>query len=197
MSSQPDQAPQPSRAIIARLRGSLPRPSLPWRDSTRGPQQTRVIALGTLGIRTSRVGNTCSLRLSGQLNQKTSQSLNEVLAQSLEHDTHATVLDLSYLVLIDYAGVHTILTVYLPTTNQRNQSVMIPAPPAVQRVIDAIRGPLRYTTRAPSFDRPRSGPGKDRPRSGPGKARNTEPHDRIRIKSTTRLPRRGQSEVSR
>ncbi len=184
MSSQPDYAPQPGRAIIARLRGSLPRPSLPWPDATRGPQQTRVLALGSLDMHTSRVGDTRTLRLSGQLNQKTSEPLTKVLAQTPAHNTHASVLDLSYLVLIDHARVQTILTAFLRTANQRDQLLMIPAPAAVHRLIDAIRGPFRYTTRALSLDRP----GRD-----PEKVRNTEPHDRIRFKSTTRLPRRGQT----
>ncbi|MGO9751856.1 MAG: STAS domain-containing protein [Solirubrobacteraceae bacterium] len=183
MSSQPDDARQHSRATIARLRASLPRPSLPWQDPTPGPGQTRVIGLGTLDIRTTRVANTCALKLFGQLNHKTNEWLSDVLERTLEHDTQVTVLDVSYLVLIDHAGVHTILTAYLQTTNQREKFLIIPTPQAAQRVIDAIHGPVRYTTRALSLDRPR----RDHRR-----ARNAERRDRVRINPSTRSPRRGQ-----
>ncbi len=142
-----------------------------------------MLALGTLDIRTSRVGNTRLLKLSSQLNQKTSESLTEVLERTTKHDMDTTVLDVSYLVLIDRTGVHTILTANLQATNQRDELLIIPTPQAVQRAIDAIHGPFRYTTRALSLERPRGGP---RP------ARNAEPHDRIRINPSTRSPRRGQ-----
>ncbi len=182
MSSQSDHERQHSRAIIDRLRASLHRPSLPWRDATEGSEQTRVPALGTLDIRTSRVGNTCLLKLSGGLDRKPSESLTEMLERTLEHDTRVTVLDLSYLVLIDHAGVHTILTAYRRTTNQSDEFLILRGPAAVQRVIDGIQRPLRYDTRAVS---------RDRARGGHGQPRHADRHDRVRFKSTSRSPRRG------
>ena len=111
------------------------------------------------------------MAVGGVLDLSTCGSLATMLEWTLEQDSRETVLDLTGLDGIDHDGVHTILLAYLRSADQRDEFVIIPGRESVQRVIDRIHGPFRYTTRASlsmcaaSDRRPWSAPGQPRRRS--------------------------------
>jgi anti-anti-sigma factor len=123
-----------------------------WSVNTSAPSrcgQTRVsvgrTALSPLGIRTGRSGDRYIVALSGRLDQATSGALADTLDEALEEDGELIVLDISDLEVIDTTGVQTILLGYIRTSDERKQLLLVPGRGAVQRIIDDIHGPFRYT----------------------------------------------------
>jgi anti-anti-sigma factor len=105
-------------------------------------------APGPLAIRARRVGSVCVVALGGLLDVATCLLLADVLDWTLEQSTHQTVLDLSDLESIDYAGVHTILTAHLRSADRLEELLIVPGPEAVQSMLDAVNGPFEYATAA-------------------------------------------------
>jgi anti-anti-sigma factor len=103
---------------------------------------------GPLAIRARRVGSVCVVALRGVLDVTTCSLLADALEWALEQTSRQTVLDLSELESIDYAGVHTILTAHLRSADRLEEFLMIPGPEAVQSVLDRVNGPFEYATAA-------------------------------------------------
>jgi anti-anti-sigma factor len=96
------------------------------------------------GTRIHRSGAEYVVELSGVLNRATIQALATVLEEALETDAGRIVLDLSELEAIDRAGVYTILLAHLRAADQLRQLLIVPGPPVVQHVFDAVQGPFSY-----------------------------------------------------
>jgi anti-anti-sigma factor len=90
-------------------------------------------------------GMTYVVELSGVLDPARTQALAAVLEEALETDAGRIVLDLSNLEAIDRAGVYAILLVHLRAADQLKPLLIVPGPPAVQRVFDAVQGPFSYS----------------------------------------------------
>jgi anti-anti-sigma factor len=126
----------------------------PWPD--RGPCRVHLItadgastvplrpALGTLGIRTRRARERHIVTLYGALTLRTRDPLAAVLEEALEDDSEQIVLDLGDLDSIDRAGLHTILLAHQRASDELKPLVIVPGPPAVQRVFDAAEAPFSY-----------------------------------------------------
>jgi anti-anti-sigma factor len=113
---------------------------------------------GTLHIRSRRSRDQRIVELAGELNLRTRDPLADVLEEAREGDAGQIVLDLSDLVAIDHAGLDTILTAHLRASDELKLFLIVPGPPAVQRVLDRVQGPFTYATRRgyPSSARARS-----------------------------------------
>jgi anti-anti-sigma factor len=88
------------------------------------------------------------IEIAGELSDAMCGPLAEALERALEGRELAVVLDLSRLEVIHLAGVHTILTAHLRASDERKELLIVPGPPAVQRLFDAIEGPFRYAARS-------------------------------------------------
>jgi anti-anti-sigma factor len=84
------------------------------------------------------------IQISGELSDAMCRPLAEALERALAGREPAMVLDLSRLDVIHLTGVHTILTAHLRASDERKEFLIVPGPPAVQRLFDAIDGPFRY-----------------------------------------------------
>jgi anti-anti-sigma factor len=87
------------------------------------------------------------IQIAGELSDAMCGPLAEALERALEGREPAVVLDLSMLEVIHLTGVHTILTAHLRASDERKELLIVPGPPAVQRLFDAIDGPFRYAAR--------------------------------------------------
>jgi anti-anti-sigma regulatory factor len=97
-----------------------------------------------LDIQLRRFPEKLVIQIAGELSDAMCRPLAEALERALAGREPAMVLDLSRLDVIHPTGVHTILTAHLRASDEHKEFLIVPGPPAVQRLFDAIDGPFRY-----------------------------------------------------
>jgi anti-anti-sigma factor len=155
---------QPIRRVLARLRSVVLRKPVPGCRSSApdSPAPGRMpcgvhpigaagasrsgdgAAPGTLRIHSRRARDQHLIELSGELNVRTRGPVEDAIERALEENSTGIVLDLSGVVAIDYAGLGTVLTAHLRASDELKPLVIVPGPPAVQRVFGDAQVPFTY-----------------------------------------------------
>jgi anti-anti-sigma regulatory factor len=159
----PRPKPQNVRSSPARLWSRLRRVAVPWRSAAAAEDKSRSIYPLTAGgatraggpprAGTLRIGSRGSvgqsiIEVSGELVLRTRDPLAAAVEEALEDDCEEILLDLSGLVAIDHAGLETILVSHLRASDERKPLLIVPGPPAVQCVLEAVQGPFSFAARA-------------------------------------------------
>jgi anti-anti-sigma factor len=99
-------------------------------------RQDTLEVLAQLGIAISTQGTTTTISLRGEWDLAQRSAMRSVVNDVLERAPDCVVLDLSCLSFIDSTGVHGILELRKRLTQQRADLVIVPGPPAVQRIFE-------------------------------------------------------------
>jgi anti-anti-sigma factor len=98
-----------------------------------------------LRIDTYHCGDETVVTLAGVLGTGDCEPIADALDWALESPEASILLDLGRLESLSRAGVHTILLACLRAEDQGQDLLIVPAPPALQQVIDLVNGPFRYS----------------------------------------------------
>lgn len=82
--------------------------------------------------------------LHGVLSAAVCARLSETVQIALDQKRERIVLDLRGIEHVGMIGVHALLLAHLRASDELTELLLIPASPAVQRVIDAAHGPFVY-----------------------------------------------------